>query len=207
MQRIKIIVLLFFSAATVVCAQEPGQFYLQVGGQIDKLTRGDGQLEDQKIGALARVMTADLGIIFAVKEPAQSGDARCGFLAKPIHDAVLHLSGSGVARCGFLVEGALGQGGARYSAGVWAIDNTSFYEGEVGGGLDVRVVMNHTFSSPRHATPDSNYVGFEAGLRFGYIFRASAGVAHRVSGPPGRQGTIFTWSGGVQIPVPLFKIR
>ena len=207
MRRIGINVLLFFSAVTAASAQEPGQFYLLVGGQIDKLTRGDGRLEDEKISALAHVMTGNLGIIFATKEPAQSSDAQCGFLAKPLHDAVLHLSGSGVARCGFLVEGALGQGGARYSVGVWAIDNTSFYQGEVGGGLDMRVVMNHTFSSPRHATPNSNYVGFEAGLLFGYIFRISAGVSHRISGPSGPHATIFTWSGGVQIPVPLIKIH
>jgi hypothetical protein len=59
--------------------------------------------------------------------------------------------------------------------------------------------------SPRRAMPGANYIGVEAGLIFAHIFRISAGVAHRVSDPTGpRGGTIFTISGGVEIPLPLF---
>jgi hypothetical protein len=162
MQRIGIIALLYFSAATAAHAQEPRQFYLLVGGQFGPPTR----------------TTADLGIIFAAKD--KSPEARFGFLA----------------------EGGLGQGGARYSAGVWAIEKA-----DEGIGMDVRVVMNHTFASPHAAAPGSKYVGFEAGMTFAYIFRISAGVERRVGGPSGPHGTIYTVSGGVQVPVPLFRIR
>jgi hypothetical protein len=125
--------------------------------------------------------TADLGIMFALKDAVPSA--------------------SDYTLAGFLAEAGLGQGGARYSAGAWAIT-------EEGLGMDVRAVMNHTFSSPRRATPGAKYVGVEAGMTFGYIFRVSAGVAHRVGGPPAPRGsTIFTVGGGVQILVPLFKIK
>ena len=166
MQRIGMIMLLVFSAATAAQAQEPGQFYLLAGAQYGAPTRA----------------TADLGIMFATKE-----NADCP---------------SDCARHGFLAEGGLGQGGTRYSAGAWAITDAG------GFGMDARAVMNHTFSFPRRATPGANYIGVEAGLMIAYVFRISAGVAHRVSGPSGpRGGTIFTMSGGVEIPLPLFKIR
>jgi hypothetical protein len=85
---------------------------------------------------------------------------------------------------------------------MWAI--TKAYEGI---GMDVRVVATHTFASPHAAAPGSKYVGFEAGMTFAYIFRFSAGVERQIGGPSGPHGTIYTVSGGVQVPVPLFSIR
>jgi len=76
-----------------------------------------------------------------------------------------------------------------------------------GFGMDARRRNEHTFSFPRRATPGANYIGVEAGLMIAYVFRISAGVAHRVSGPSGpRGGTILTMSGGARS-LPLFKIR
>jgi hypothetical protein len=190
MQRIGIIVLLFFMVAVAAYGQEPGQFYLLAGGQFSYHTRA----------------TADLGIVFAMKEAIDSIDTRCGFIGKPLYDFVNSQSGRS-GRCGIIIEAGLGHGGARYSAGVWAIDDSSFATGDTGSGFDVRFVMNRTFSSPRGATPNSKYIGFEAGMRIAYIFRISAGVSRRISGPSGPHGTLITWSAGAQIPIPLFKIR
>jgi hypothetical protein len=189
MRRIGIIVLLFFSAAAAADAQESDRFSLLTGAQY---------------GSPARA-AADLGIMFTTKE---SKGWRCGFLAEGAEIVLGRMTGlqSTDMQCGFLVEGGLGQGGARYSAGVMALDNTSIVDGG-GWGIDARVVMNHTFASPRRATPDSKYVGVEAGLTIMNIFRLSAGVSHRVAGPSGPHGTIFMWDGGVQIRVPLLKIR
>jgi hypothetical protein len=92
---------------------------------------------------------------------------------------------------GWLVEAGVGQGGARVSAGA-----SRFLEYM---GLDLRGVLTRTFGSPRAASPRSMYAGGEASLTIGY-FRASAGFAHRLGGSGGK-AAIFTWSGGVQIPI------
>jgi hypothetical protein len=180
-------------ATTAAYAQDQDHFYLLPGIQSGKPMRG----------------TVNLGIMFATKEEPPRGHAeRCGFLAAVAEIIPGGITGSQSTdmRCGFLAEGSLGHGGARYSAGLWAIDRDSVVEGG-GWGLDVRAVMNHTFAAPRGAAPNSNYIGGEAGLIIWRIFRISAGVEHRISGPDGPFGTIFTWSYGVQIPVQLFKIR
>jgi hypothetical protein len=164
MRRIGIIVILFFSAATMAYAQENRHFYLLAGAQFGIPTHA----------------TADLGIMFPIKENGYRGNEYYwGW--------------------GFLGEGGLGHGGARYSTGAWA--TVEFVR------MDLRVIMNHTFASPIRATPGSKYVGFEAGLAMFDYFRVSGGAEHRVSGPSGPQGTIFTVGCGVEIPLPLFKIR
>ena len=95
-------------------------------------------------------------------------------------------------RQGVVVEGGAGQGGARISGGV-----ARFLEDF---GLDARAVLSRTWSSPRHASPDSTYGGLEAGLSFAYV-RVSAGVAHRISGPPEPDdATILTWGVALQLP-------
>jgi hypothetical protein len=92
---------------------------------------------------------------------------------------------------GWSVEAGVGQGGARFSAG-----HSSFLEYV---GIDLRGVLTRTFKSPRGATPSSTYAGVEGGLTIAYV-RVTAGVAHRLGGLGGK-ATIFTWSGGVQIPI------
>lgn len=94
-------------------------------------------------------------------------------------------------RDGFLVEGSVGQGGTRVSAGPAA-----FLEYI---GLDVRAVLSRTGASPRGATPGSTYGGLEGGITIAYV-RVSAGVARRVAGASGRNATIFVWGAGLQFP-------
>ena len=94
-------------------------------------------------------------------------------------------------RQGVIVEGSGGQGGVRVSAGL-----ARFVEAF---GLDGRLVVNRTWSSPLGASPDSTYGGLEAGLSIAYV-RLSVGVSHRVSGASGPDGTILTWGAAFQLP-------
>ena len=81
--------------------------------------------------------------------------------------------------------------------------------------LDVLLTVTRTTADTRGATPESTYVGVEAGVRafvwvFGsqscigncryvlLMFKPSIGFAHQVDGPPGPKRTMFTWSTGAQ---------
>lgn len=92
---------------------------------------------------------------------------------------------------GFIVEAGAGPGGVRASAGLAGF--LEFF------GLDLRGVVTRTFSQPRGASARSTYGGVEGGLTIYYV-RLSAGVAHRLAGPPGDKATIFSWGAAVLIP-------
>ena len=96
-----------------------------------------------------------------------------------------------MTRQGVIVEGSGGQGGLRASVGLARFIEVS--------GLDARIVIDRTWSSPRDASPDSTYGGIEAGLSIAYV-RVSVGVAHRISGPSGPDTTILTWGAAFQLP-------
>lgn len=68
----------------------------------------------------------------------------------------------------------------------------------LGFGLDGRLTLQRTWQSARDATPNSTYVGLEAGLMLSLV-RVSIGVSQRVAGPAGPKGTLLTWSAGLQL--------
>jgi hypothetical protein len=84
---------------------------------------------------------------------------------------------------GLIVETGVGQSGLRVSAG-------PFRSGE-DAWVDVRGVLTRTWADPIWATSSSTYVGAEAGVTFMFV-RVAAGVSHRVAGPDGPHGTVFT---------------
>jgi len=101
------------------------------------------------------------------------------------------------SRAGLVVAGRAGTGGFGIAAGVAALA----HEGPLlTTGFDALFTVTRTTHAPRSASPDSTYVGGEAGLVIMSV-RLSAGAAHRTSGPSGPNATIFTWSVGVQIPL------
>lgn len=94
------------------------------------------------------------------------------------------------------VEATAGVNGARIALGLGGVAKPP--SGAVMFAQDLLVGVTRTWTSPRGATPDSTYVGVEGGMAF-LQMRVSAGVAHRVAGPRGPNGTIFTWGVGVQL--------
>jgi hypothetical protein len=92
---------------------------------------------------------------------------------------------------GWMADAGVGQGGVRVSAGLARY--LEYF------GLDLRGAITRTFGSPRAATPRATYAGVEGGMTIAYV-RFTIGVAHRLGGS-GDKATIFTWSGGVQIPI------
>jgi hypothetical protein len=87
--------------------------------------------------------------------------------------------------------GGLGPGGSRFAVG------PSFrvlWRPILPLGRDALLTMVRTSDSPRGATPQSTYVGGEAGLLY-LSARIGLGIAHRVSGP-GPRDTVFTWNVG-----------
>ena len=100
----------------------------------------------------------------------------------------------GTGRDGWIVEARAGQSGGRLAFG-----RAGYLEYL---GLDARAFVSRTWRDPLIASPDSTYLGADAGLTIAYV-RVALGVAHRMAGPSGRYGTVLTWSAGLQ--VPLFK--
>ena len=114
----------------------------------------------------------------------------------PVWDLDYGDPGCGVpAYRGLLVEASAGMGGRRVAVGlarrIKAHGQPALF------GEDVLVSMVQTTTAPRGASPDSTYLGVEAGLMFVAI-RFSVGVAHRL-GSEGPNATIFIWSIGPQI--------
>jgi hypothetical protein len=86
---------------------------------------------------------------------------------------------------------------------------------------DVLLTVTRTSADPRGASPESTYVGVEAGLvpasmaflpwrlcfgltprlsgRTWLLFKPSLGLAYRVDGPEGLKRTMFTWSVGAHV--------
>lgn len=107
---------------------------------------------------------------------------------EPIHDFLEEFSG-------LEVKASTGTDGARLAVGRAIFDK---HEDEsVIFVHDVLVGVTRTWKSARGASPDSTYVGVEGGLMF-VCMRVTAGLAHRVAGPAGPKGTIFTWTVGMQ---------
>jgi hypothetical protein len=101
------------------------------------------------------------------------------------------------SRAGILVKGTAGSGGFSFGAGGSALALEGPY---LTTGFDALFTVTRTGKTPRDAGADSTYVGVEGGLVLMSV-RLSAGVAHRVAGPPGPKATIFTWRAGVQLPL------
>jgi hypothetical protein len=101
------------------------------------------------------------------------------------------------SRAGLVVKGTAGMGGFSVAAGAAALALEGPY---LTTGFDALVTVTRTGQTPRAAGVHSTYVGVEGGLVIMSV-RLSAGVAHRATGPPGSNATIFTWSAGVQIPL------
>ena len=100
-----------------------------------------------------------------------------------------------VAHRGLEVEASAGLGAWRLAAGY--ARRVKSRNGPVLFGEDLLASVTRTRDEPRGATPDSTYVGVEAGLTL-IAIRFSAGVAHRVSGPSGPHRTMFIWSVGLR---------
>jgi hypothetical protein len=101
------------------------------------------------------------------------------------------------SRAGFVVHAGAGTGGIRVAAGGAALA----FEGPfLTTGFDGLFTLTRTRQAPRGASPDSTYVGAEAGLVIMSV-RFSAGVARRAAGPAGPHATIVTWSLGLQLPI------
>jgi len=96
------------------------------------------------------------------------------------------------------IQGSAGMGGVRVAGGMAFLDE--------GWGPDVLLTMTRTSASPRSADPHATYMGVEAGYNW-LIFRMSAGVAHRIAGPSGPDGTVFTWQAGAAIPLCALRGR
>jgi hypothetical protein len=90
------------------------------------------------------------------------------------------------------VEASLGTGGRRLSLGVGR--RVKAKGQPVLFGQDVFVSWMRTASSPRKASPDSTYIGIEAGVTI-LAMRVSAGLGHRRG--DGSKATVFLWSIGV----------
>lgn len=97
----------------------------------------------------------------------------------------------GFRRDGYIFEARAGIGGGRIAAG-----RAGYLEYL---GLDARLFLARTWNVPLNASKDSTYAGVEGGVSIAY-FRASLGVAQRLSGPSGPYGTVLTWSFGLQVP-------
>jgi hypothetical protein len=120
--------------------------------------------------------TAGLGILIPFGQP-EIGDH--GVLSYP----------------GLLMEAGVGTGGRRVAFGLASrVKDTN---GPVLFGADALLSLRWTGSSPRNASPDSTYLGVEAGLML-IAIRFSVGAARRIAGLDGPKRTIFTWSMGVQ---------
>jgi hypothetical protein len=109
---------------------------------------------------------------------------------------------------GVALQASGGDGGWRVAAGPF-LANLPLWT------ADVLMTVTRTTADARGASPESTYVGVEAGVRafvwsFGskscfancrhvvLMFKPSIGVAHRVDGPGGQNRTMFTWSTGAE---------
>ena len=103
-----------------------------------------------------------------------------------------------LTRNGVEIEASSGLHGARLAVGhgVRGKDCSSraLFGGELLG------TVTRTWGRPTRGTTNSTYVGVEAGWVFLSV-RTTIGVAHRVAGPTGPGGTIFTWTLGIQVPL------
>jgi len=115
-------------------------------------------------------------------------------LRKPYTDSDWGL----MTRDGLEIEASYGLHGARLAAGK-STRGKSCSPGMLFG-TDLLGNVTRTWGKPTRGTANSTYVGVEGGWVFLSV-RTTIGVAHRVAGPKGPGGTIFTWSLGIQIPL------
>lgn len=92
------------------------------------------------------------------------------------------------------VDGQFGQGGVRVTAGLGR-----FTEGLYG--IDARLTVARTSDRPRFAIARATHLGFDIGLTTP-VFRATIGVARRLTGPPGPHLTVVTGSLGFVVAIP-----
>jgi len=103
-----------------------------------------------------------------------------------------------LTREGVEIEASYGLHGARVAAG-YGGRGKSCSPGLLFG-TDLLGNVTRTWGQPTRGTANSTYVGVEGGWVFLSV-RTTIGVAHRVAGPKGPGGTIFTWSAGLEIPL------
>jgi hypothetical protein len=104
---------------------------------------------------------------------------------------------------GLEIQASGGQGGWRAAAGIFGAALPWQW-------TDVLVTVTRTTSDPRGSSPESIYVGAEAGMAFivpfwsiggrsVIMFKPSVGFGHRLDGPSGLKPTMFTWSTGAHV--------